>query len=375
VGDDDLAVPGVLTDVAATADGFLAVGGRIDATSRYLDTLVPAAWRSADGRAWEPLDLGGVTGGPDGDVGDALTSVAADRERVVVTGPTDVWVSPDAGESWERRLPVADGVGELVGDVAGLKAAVHGPGGFLVVGATGGDVERSRVVAWTSSDGEAWVLASPPRGLLDGVAFPLAAATPQGFVAGGVTWIEASADPAQCYMDVVACGQNRGVVAALEDGDWSLLDTSGAGEPATLRPDALAEIGDDLVVVTSGGGFTVWRHDLAALRRLEPSAPPALTGPPLVESGAQLDVGRTYRYPLYVHCGAGYLGQFNGQHWYAVPGEGLDDEDLYAAGLPIVQDNLFGEMTVVSEDRIEYRAGDVLVNAYQPKPDEPPGCE
>jgi hypothetical protein len=176
-------------------------------------------------------------------------------------------------------------------------------------------------------------------------------------------------------VDVVACGQNRGVVAALEDGDWSLLDTSGAGDPATWRPDALAGSGDDLVVVTAGGGFTVWRHDLAALGRLEPPEPPALTGPPRVESGAHLEVGRTYRYPLYVHCGAGYLGQFNGQHWYAVAGEGIDDEDLYVAGLPIVQDNLFGEMTVVPEDRIEYRAGDILVNAYQPKPDEPPGCE
>jgi hypothetical protein len=364
VTDDDLAVPGVLSDVAATADGFVAVGGRIDPTSEYQDELVPAAWRSVDGRAWEQLDLDGV-GGPDGGGGAGLTAVAADGERLWVSDSAGTWVSPDGGETWERgKLPPVGGA-----PVGG------GEGGFLLVGAIGGVDEGSRVVAWTSPDGEAWEPASPPEGLLDRVAFPLAAATPRGFVVGGDMSIEAFADPAACYVDIVACGQNRGVVAALEDGEWSLLDTTGAGDPASWRPDALAVSDDDLLVVTPGGGFTLWRHDLAGLRRLEPPEPPALTGPPLVESGAQLDVGRTYRYPLYVHCGAGYLGQFNGQHWYAVPGEGIDDEDLNDARLPIVQNELFGEMTVVSEDRIEYRAGDVLVNAYQPKPDEPPTCE
>jgi hypothetical protein len=376
VTDDDLAVPGVLRDVAATADGFVAVGGRIDGTRPTPDTLVPAAWGSADGRQWELLDLGGVLGGSDDHLSGGLVAVAADGERVVVASGTGVWLSPDEGETWEAvELPEPDGVDELVGDVGGLKAAVHGTDGFLLVGVTGGDLEGSRVLAWTSPDGETWVPVSPPEGLLDGVGFPVVVAAADGFVVGGATLIEASVDPAQCYVDIEECGQNRGVVAALEDDSWSLLDTSGAGEPASWRPDALAVTGDDLVVVTRGDGLTVWRHDLAALRRLEPVEPPAPAGPPLVESGARLEVGRTYRYPLYVHCGTGYLGEFNGRHWFAVPGEGIDDRELYEAGLPIVQDNLFGEMTVASEDRIEYRAGDRLVRAYQPKPDEPPTCE
>lgn len=207
-----------------------------------------------------------------------------------------VWLLPDQGETWEAvELPEADGVDEPVGDVEGLKAAVHGSDGFLLVGVTGGDLEGSRVLAWTSPDGEVW--APPPEGLLDGVRFPVVAATAQGFVVGGVTLIEASVDPAQCYLDFEECGQNRGVVAALEDNRWSLLDTSGAGEPASWRPDALGVSGDDLVVVTRGGGLTVWRHDLAALRRLEPVESPAPAGPPLVESGARLEVGRSYRYP------------------------------------------------------------------------------
>lgn len=376
VTDDDLGGPGVLRDVVATADGFIAVGGRIDGTRPAPEALVPAAWRSADGRQWEQLDLGGGLGGPDGYSGEGLVSVAADGERVVAVGEAGVWLSPDEGETWEAvELSEADGVDGLVGDGEGLKAVVHGTHGFLLVGGIGGDVEGSRVLAWTSPDGEAWVAASPPEGLLDGVSFPIVAATARGFVVGGVTSIEASVDPAQCYVDILACGQNRGVVAALEEGGWSLLDTSGAGESASWRPDALAVSGEDLVVVTRGDGLTVWRHDLAALRRLEPVAPPATAGPPLVESGAQLDVGRTYRYPLYIHCGIGYLGEFNGRHWFAVPSEGIDDGELQDAGLPIVQDSLFGEMTVVAEDRIEYRAGDVLIGVYQPKPDEPPTCE
>jgi hypothetical protein len=262
-----------------------------------------------------------------------------------------------------------------VGDTEGLKVAAHGAGGFLLLGVTGGEVEGSRVLAWTSRDGDAWAAASPPEGLLDGVSFPIVAATAHGFVVGGVTSIEASVDPAQCYADIQACGQNRGVVAALEDNRWSLLDTSDAGQAASWRPDALAVSGENLVVVTRGDGVTVWRHDLAALRRLEPVAPPVPAGPPLVESGAHLEVGRTYRYPLYIHCGTEYLGEFNGRHWFAVPGEGIDNGELQDAGLPIVQNSLFGEMTVVADDRIDYRAGDILIAVYQPKPDEPPACE
>lgn len=378
VTDDDLGGPGMLRDVAATADGFLAVGGRIDGTRPAPEALVPAAWRSADGRQWEQLDLGGGIGGPDGHGGEGLVSVAAAGERVLAVGETGVLLSLDEGETWEAvDLFEVDGVDGLVGDIAGLRVAAHGTRGFLLLGVTGGDVEGSRVLAWTSPDGEAWVAASPPEGLLDGVAFPVVAATAHGFVVGGVTWIEASVDPAQCYADILACGQNRGVVAALEENGWSLLDTSGAGEPAAWRPDALAASGEDLVVVTRGGGLTVWRHDLSALPRLDPVAPPAPAGPPLVESGAELEVGRTYRYPMYIHCGTGYLGEFNGRHWFAVPGEGIDDNELQDAGLPIVQNSLFGEMTVVAEDRIEYRAGagDVLIGIYQPKPDEPPTCE
>jgi hypothetical protein len=365
--DDGLAGTGAVRDVAATTHGFVAVGGLADRHDPEFGPFTPAAWWSTDGREWQRLDLGVPEAALADGSAAGLVSVAADGERLVATDRDRVWLSPDEGETWETvELPEATGIS--------VREAVHGPDGFLIVGVTDNYDENVRPRTWTSRDGTTWAPFTPPEGLLDGVDFPVAAATSQGFVVGGVTSINAFADPARCYADVVACNQARGQVAALEDGSWSLLDTSGAGDTTTWRPEALAVSGDDLVAVTRGEQLTLWRHNLAELPRLEPPELPEPTGPPPIETGAALEVGGTYRYPLFIHCGAGYLGEFNGQHWFATAGEGVADDDLRQ--FPIVQDNyLFGEVTVVAADRIEYRVDNTLVRAYEPQPTEPPTCE
>ncbi|QXJ24689.1 hypothetical protein AGRA3207_006065 [Actinomadura graeca] len=137
-------------DVAATATGYVAVGGREKA---------PAAWTSPDGLKWTPVNLpappaagpaapasgsaapGGApaTGPPSG----PLTEVAAHGNTVIALGQGAMpLVSADGGATWTPR---ALGAGAAATAVAATTT------GFAAAGTAGGDA-----AVWTSPDGVSW---------------------------------------------------------------------------------------------------------------------------------------------------------------------------------------------------------------------------
>jgi hypothetical protein len=133
--------------VAATADGFVAVGSH---------GAVQSAWTSSDGRHWQ---LSSVSP-PAGATSATLASVAAGGTRVVAGGyaatpagdiPVAV-VSTDGGGQWRQIvLPSPDGLGVI-------SALTATPDGFTAAGVVGRGGSQ-HAVTWTSPDGLTW---SPP---------------------------------------------------------------------------------------------------------------------------------------------------------------------------------------------------------------------
>ncbi|MFD0900868.1 beta propeller repeat protein [Actinomadura sediminis] len=118
---------GAAADVAATANGYVAVGARAKA---------PAVWTSADGAAWRPVRLPSGLNGP-------LTGVAAAGGAVVAVGPgVPPLVSADGGATWTPR------------DIGAVSptAVTATPDGFVVAGVT----KRLDGVVFASPDGGGW---------------------------------------------------------------------------------------------------------------------------------------------------------------------------------------------------------------------------
>lgn len=136
-----------VTDVIATRTSFLAVGVRPDG---------PGAWRSVDGRTWvESPVTTSADRGPDG-----LWGITDTRLGYYAWGfdggRAHLWRSAD-GTAW---TPVAD---ESVFDLPGREticAVWDVEGGLRATGVVAPpNTREGHRVAWTSSDGETWVLA------------------------------------------------------------------------------------------------------------------------------------------------------------------------------------------------------------------------
>ena len=66
----------------------------------------------------------------------------------------------------------------------------------------------------------------------------------------------------------------------------------------------------------------------------------------------------------------GYLGNFNGTHWYHVEGATEPSESW-----PVAQQTIFGMVTLIDSGVIEYSlpTGQVVAT-YASSDEEPPGC-
>jgi hypothetical protein len=94
--------------------------------------------------------------------------------------------------------------------------------------------------------------------------------------------------------------------------------------------------------------------------------------PPLAHRGDQLAIGMTYRYPLYIHCGMGTLGEFNNRWWVLVEGSAEVNPEIGAGDQPpphwpIAQQAIIGTITVIDNDTIAYSipTGETIAH-YQP---------
>jgi hypothetical protein len=101
---------------------------------------------------------------------------------------------------------------------------------------------------------------------------------------------------------------------------------------------------------------------------------------PLVAFGDRLTVGATYRFPLHFHCGIELLGSFNDRWWYLVEGSTqwdptVDSPAAPPANWPVANEFIFGTITLVDADTIEYTipSGEVIA-IYEASTVEPELC-
>lgn len=99
----------------------------------------------------------------------------------------------------------------------------------------------------------------------------------------------------------------------------------------------------------------------------------------VVEGTSNLERGVTYRYPLYIHCGMGYLGNFNGTHWHLTDApHGTANSGSSRAvpdGWPIAQETIQGMVTLVDATTIEYSIPEVgVIGVYEASTTPPSEC-
>ena len=104
--------------------------------------------------------------------------------------------------------------------------------------------------------------------------------------------------------------------------------------------------------------------------------------PPIVYNGGVLELGETYRYPFYIHCGMEWLIGFNDTVWTTdqpiYDGNGIPPEDLrqfYRNKQEQISPELWTYLTLVADDEIRLTlpdgSGETL---YRPTEEEWPGC-
>lgn len=134
-----------LTDVVATPDGAYVVIGRIEDASGSRDEVRLAMWESSDGRRWERLDAGPLSGLQSAQV--AAGAKGYLLHAVSAAAVHQLWHSLD-GRNWEtvRELPPI-----TVTRYEDIQRIAAGDDGFVAVGLR----EATRYVI-ASADGREW---------------------------------------------------------------------------------------------------------------------------------------------------------------------------------------------------------------------------
>lgn len=358
----------VVQELVATDDALVAVGTvTVDVDD---GTFRNAAWRSTDGGAtWQETALDGA--------GLARRLVLTD-DGLVALGATEtddgVWTSADGGATWTRVEPEGGPAGGRLHDVVALGAELVGSGNVPGEEGSGG----TAFVVRSADGGRTWVEAADPP--------PAANDESNGhqlFGAGGQVvalvdpFDQPFADPERCYADIELCRQSSGTSAHVSlDGDtWAPVDLTALDEVELYEVRATAT---ELVVLTSAGEETLGlaRWPLAALLPTAADPPPEPTAEvDLLPEGVAPEPGRRYASPLWLHCGMGWL-HLGDQAWQRTDaGPDLTQGDVPPPGWPVARGQLYGFVTLVAPDRVEYSIGDgEVVATYGPPTEEPGVC-
>lgn len=406
------------TDIAVAWPGGLILGG-LDFSSRR-----PGAWlmESADGATWsEPVDdtgLAGVLRGflrTDGEAGiwGHISGVVPFGDGWVAAGGTEdgatSWTSAD-GRTWQRHV-IASGFASSVGGLT-----VHDDRLFAVG-------SSPAMTVWESADGVSWDEVAGPDafgiqlgGGVDGEGEPgdviLEApaegpaetideqeVTPgedeflegeeldyefieEGFHSGNFAGLATFGDrlvalisverrrgAAWCFVDASRCNIPALELVTSKDGrTWEMLTLP--DDRYLVWQASLAATGESLIIAEAGDGrLQVW----AASELGAPQPLPAIEQPQLgfdiVRYGDTVETGVTYGYPFWTHCGIERLGEFNGRVWEliedrseSIPGEPwTNPSDWNAWG-----EELYGTLTLVEDDRIEYSVPGGVLGVYAP---------
>ena len=264
--------------IGNTGDGLLAVGIQLPPSTAV-------AYRSRDGRAWEP-----EPGFKPGEETTALAVAADERRRVIVGSRGDdaaAWVSTaTAGTSTWDTAPGDAALRAPAGGLAEMRAVVAWRGRFVAVGSRGEEGSRQAAI-WISDDGLAWRLVSGGSPVDDARAFGIAAADDALVVVGATgsagtgsaaAWVSEDAErwtradspaleagpmravtagPAGFVAVGFGASDNRAVAWTSRDGTtWTVAPTTTSLENAG-RPIRMAAVAPD------GSGFVAggWKSD------------------------------------------------------------------------------------------------------------------
>ena len=165
----------LMTAVAATSDGLLAVGLQLPPSEAV-------AYRSTDGRSWTPEP--GFEPGDD----TAALGVAAHGDTRVVVGrrgsDAAAWVS-DAGGAWQAS-PASPALEAAEPGTAEMRAVAPWHGGWVAVGSVDASADHRLGAIWTSPDGLEWERQTDRAGFLGTAAYGIATAGDRLVVVGSM---------------------------------------------------------------------------------------------------------------------------------------------------------------------------------------------
>jgi hypothetical protein len=228
--------PAVITemrDVAATDDGFVAVGSQTPNTAMV--------WTSTDARSWT------IATGLADPAGQRLEAVAARGATVVAAGrgPQSVAAWVRVGGEWTAaRVPGVEGA---------ISAVVATDSGYLAGGYIGPEFGIARAAFWRSGDGTSWTPVPDDPGFADGRVAALAA-TDAGYVAVG-----ASGSPGSDQLGAVSWTSPDGISWRRAPAQPALADAamlSVAVTPVAIVAVGTTASGDDAAAWTSSDGLT-----------------------------------------------------------------------------------------------------------------------
>jgi hypothetical protein len=361
---------GTIADRPFDVSGLTVVGDHLLASGAFRPLadpnsgpFTPGLFRSDDGVTWSEIVLDRtVFDTTDG----ALWPIVDQGDRLVTTSTrlVDGYFAPamfeslDGGFTWQLSAdagPVPSGFVTAGRTLVGIDA-VSTPEAPL------NPVAANSSRTWSSVDVTPFV---PPFQYSS--AFVLAGG-PQALVSLSV---EPTVE--YCYENTDACGRGYTPVLLLinSDGTAASIDLGLPGAQSAnsgfVRADgslAVVTYNDDRLVLRT---WDVADGPVPVRPKLAPFTP---TGPPTVQWDSEIQVGETYRYALYTHCGIDFLGKFNDKNWWIVgsPSEAYDPNPRSGS------QQILGEMVMIDDDTIEYRFAGDLIATYAPTPEAPPGC-
>ena len=373
--------------ISLPGGGLLAAGAVRTGPNPANGPFAPGMWQSADGVTWHavalPADLVRAAGVAAGG-GDGVRALLAGRDGVVAVIGTTIVRSADDGATW-TAAGVTAATGVELQSIDGLA----GDGNTMVaLGSAGADSGRPRLVTLRSrDDGQTWdaaLLPDPGPGTLGGFGGMVAAADDAFWIATIRIW-DAFGDGDVCYRDLASCrrGSDAVLLRSSNGIDWREVDLSEIDTLGLLNILGIVDRPAGVMVVGTTQGLRGWTWPTDDAPPPMKSPPVSLPPPhePLAEHDGTLTSGMVYRFPLFLHCGMGYLGTFNGKVWTLDPRSApINPEtgggETPPAGWPVAGQTLYGYITLVEPGTIEYSlpSGEVIAK-FHPTTSPPELCE
>jgi hypothetical protein len=369
--------PGHIGAVVATEDGLAAVGHDEGPNVEGDGSFTPLAWHSADGQAWEVVELPGI-----GDE-DSVTDLIAVGDELLavghVGGVAAQWRSTDGGASWVDEEPDGVPAGATLGTVVTLGESLLASGAGPLTEETEGG---SPPLTFRSTDGgRSWTEGTAPEvAEPEGDGAPIAAVGDRALALVS-SFFEPMSDPAACYADIEQCRGDRDVAAYEGDGTgpWVRIDLSDIALEEYAEVDGVVATADRLVLWSATGEqeITTWSTPADATLPTQEEPTRETADIRLLEAGEEPEVGVEYAAPLYIHCGMDWL--YLGEQPWERTDDGADVEtgagEAPSEDWPTAGQTIYGYATLVDADTVEYTVGDgEVIATYGPPTREPDMC-